>query len=250
MKNGILLFKGILLFIVISLLSYAILDGAYKIFTGNFKIKPKEKVLGEQKVEPTPDLTPLASPTSILTSTLAPEQTFKPIPTSIPTTQQAFQPVPTSTSIPQQTFQSVPTSTPMPQQTFQPIPTTPPQRIPVYLLHDGKTYYCDPVGADAVKDVSEAIVKEQEEVSRCNNAIIAFAQECANRCETERQQGRSECLKIIIGFDSCIIAINDTAMQCLDSCKIQSINQLANCPSVGQSHYNNLNSLLNTYCNP
>ena len=75
MKNGILLFKGMLLIIIGSLLTYVILVGAYKMFTGNFEIRRKEKVLGEQKE--------LLKPKSNFIPTLIPTPISSPVPTSI-----------------------------------------------------------------------------------------------------------------------------------------------------------------------
>jgi len=158
------------------------------------------------------------------------EETIKEKPTPTPTVNLTPLPTPTPTSKP---------STPQSGGSYQ----QKQQRVPVYLSHNGKTYYCDPVGVDAVRDASNTIVKIEEGISGCQNKTV----DCANKCQEDGMRGRSQCEAAVMNFEACINSVAETAIRCLDNCK--TIN--ANCPaSVNQSRYDTLNSLINTYCNP
>jgi hypothetical protein len=172
----------------------------------------KNKEEQQKKIAPTPSPTLMPSPT--------PSPTLMPSPTPSPT----FKP---STSQPSETYQKQ-------------------QRIPVYLSHNGQTYYCDSMGVDAVRDASNMIVKIQEEIAECGNKMIDSTKECVEKCKAEAEHRQSQCSIDSLSFADCLSAGAQYGLSCTGGCR----NQIIKCPSeVPPSRYDSLNSLLNTYCN-
>lgn len=120
------------------------------------------------------------------------------------------------------------------------------QKIPVYLPHNGKTYYCDPAGTDAIKDASGMIVKKQEEKTDCDNEVMASVKECLEDCKKQAVQLEARCSMESPTYNACVLSSIQYGKSCTESCR----NLITACPTISQSRYDDLNSLLSTYCNP
>jgi len=186
----------------------------YRSFSERYKIKPKEKVLGEQKTE--------------LSST----------------------PIPTSTSI----FTATPTSKPTykPEVISSPMPTlepeaSEPQKVPVYLVYDGSTKMCDPSASEAVQAASNSIVEQKKAYDLCLVNLEKFLKDCVEQCQNDRSYLMNLCYQAYEfnspSFISCRNENEEIFDLCLEECKKKGSS--TTCPSI---NYDSINSLINTYC--
>jgi len=117
-----------------------------------------------------------------------------------------------------------------------------PAKVAVYLPHNGETHICDPEGADAIKDASSMIVKIQDEIAGCNNAMMQKATQCVNRCTQEKDAARTTCP--LSNWSNCMLEALNRDRACLDGCKEKDYS----CPSVNADRYSTLGNLLIKYC--
>jgi hypothetical protein len=157
---------------------------------------------------------------------------------------------------PSPTISPTPTNTPAPtlKQVTSKLntPTPTPQKVPVYLPHNNQTVYCSSEGVSAVKDASNTIVQKEDEYNKCGDKLISDTQSCADNCKAASDAGTNKCFEYAIKYSwypdqllACKNDVSNQAFYCLDQCKAKIIS----CPSVSQSYYDSLNSLLNNYCN-
>lgn len=132
--------------------------------------------------------------------------------------------------------------------TFQPKP----QKVAVFLAHNGTTKDCDTTSETSISSASNTILQKENEKKECENKMISDAQQCADNCKAISDAGTAKCFQTVTNNSlnpsslvACKESVSNQAYYCLDQCRARVIS----CPLVSQTYYDSLNTLLSKYCN-
>lgn len=214
MKYRILLYTLSLL--VVSALSIL----GFNYVSSKYDIKKKE-VLGESEVKVDVTVAPSFTPTVTASPTAKPTSKTTVKATANPTTSQTTTQIQTST------------------------------KVPVFLVHNGSTKMCDPVGADSVKSASQALKDAELQYQSCYDKSTSQTVSCANNCVAIKDEGRIKCFEDAVKYywsseqqSQCQNDVSNQAKYCLDQC----LKQVLICPDSRSQYQSSLDSLLSKYC--